>query len=151
MASTSPCFQPCTMATNTMTSHHGPFITLSDVTLVSLDRVMHCTQDPAHLKAHSFRAVVILSPSGGLQSVVVEVQRWLTRLAFTLQCPFKASRWGNRELHTLGGQKEETTFSAANCVVNYAVLGIFQLPLCPCHALSSNTRASFQLMPVLKV
>lgn len=73
-------------------------------------------------------------------------------LGFMLQCPFKASRWGNRVLINPWGQKEgKKTFSAANCVVNYAVWGVFQLPLCECHALSSNTRASFQLTPVLKV
>lgn len=133
-----------------MTSHHGPFITLSDVTPL-LDQVMRCTQDSAHLKAHSFPTVVILCASGRLQSIVVEVQRWLTHLVFMLQCPFKASRWGNRVLINPRGQNEEKTFSAANCVANYAVLGVFQLPLCQCHALSSNTRASFQLTPVLEV
>ncbi len=83
-------------------------VILSDVTLLSLHfskQVMCCTQDCAHLKAHSFQAVVILSPSGGVQSIVVEVRPWLTYLVYTVQCPFTASRWGNRSHTTLGDKR----------------------------------------------
>lgn len=111
-------------------------VTLSDVTLVSLHfstQVMCCTQDSAHLKAHFLQAVVILSPSGRVQSIVVDVQHWLTYSVFTLQCLSKASRWGKWVAHNPLGAKRGNTFSAGNCVVNYVVWRVFPLPLCQCH------------------
>ena len=125
-----------------MTSHRHPLWCHSGVHFST--HVMCCTQDSVHFKAHSLQAVVTLCPSGREQSIVVEVrQQRLTYLLFTLQCPSETSRWGNCMAPKPWGIKRGNTFSPGNCVLNYAVWRAFLLPLCQCHALSPEIRASF--------